>query len=676
MNLFRSEAQAGWLCPQTYQRDAQTQLIHRRGAHEAFHYSDGAASERHLSAVLRQAKDRSVGSSELADGIHDWASAYHLSAQRADLLRPIAPLLGRNTLEIGAGCGAITRFLGEQGGQVLALEGSINRAKMAHLRCQDLAQVSILVDNFQTANLLQPFDLITLIGVLEYSPKYIAAKDPVGFVLDRARSLLTQDGALVIAIENQMGLKYLSGAPEDHYSIPYLGIEDRYADLAVTFGRAELEALLQRHGFANCEFFYPFGDYKMPACIINQACADATDPFINDLVRGFSRHQPAYLPAFSEEAATGVATRNGLLSHLANSFLVVARVNKAVSLGGAVPRAWAYATTRAKPFAKETLFTKGPKGWSIARRRLHEDADMSQHPHVHLHLQNETALPGRLMYQAFLDIINTPGWGASHLAKWAEPWLGLLMASRKRPERAAASMPLPGSCIDCVPHNVMLCPDGSAVAFDQEWSVDTTVQLGHVMVRGLGMVLTRPRSLAVPASGTPTRVLSLVYQVMALLGLTVSEQEFADYCQAEFEFQQQSGGHPPSPQETLFFSAALQVRRNPGHMPFAPGSTQLTVQQQAKMLKPHFDRAYYVEHNADVKKSGFDPLLHYIAHGDSEGRAPCNWFSPTYYRKRHPDATSLGWPTLLHYVILGKHQGRDVAAPPVVPALAAAPAHS
>ncbi len=37
---------------------------------------------------------------------------------------------------------------------------------------------------------------------------------------------------------------------------------------------------------------------------------------------------------------------------------------------------------------------------------------------------------------------------------------------------------------------------------------------------------------------------------------------------------------------------------------------------------PHFNTAWYLEKNPDVKKSGMNPFVHYIMHGRKEGRAP------------------------------------------------------
>jgi hypothetical protein len=63
-------------------------------------------------------------STELAAGIIDWPSYYHLSHLPSNLLRPVSELLAGDVLEVGAGCGALTRFLGEAARTVVALDGS------------------------------------------------------------------------------------------------------------------------------------------------------------------------------------------------------------------------------------------------------------------------------------------------------------------------------------------------------------------------------------------------------------------------------------------------------------------------------------------------------------------------------------------------------------------------
>ncbi len=149
----------------------------------------------------------------------NWAIYYHLSPLRKNVLSWInygdEPL---KILELGAGCGAITSFLTTiPNAQITAVEGSLERAKVIQARCKGAENLTIhscSIDAFEPDT---PFDIITFIGVLEYSGKYAKGKDPFTSVLKRASDWLSDKGFLIVAIENQLGCKYISGCPEDHY---------------------------------------------------------------------------------------------------------------------------------------------------------------------------------------------------------------------------------------------------------------------------------------------------------------------------------------------------------------------------------------------------------------------------------------------------------------------------
>ena len=146
------------------QRDDR--VYSRQGASNDFAYSDGDACESYILQCLQQAQDLSTSSAELSLFIRDWPTRYHLSPRRADLLRPFQDdLSNKQVLEIGSGCGAITRFLGEAGAQVTALEGSYRRACISAARCHDLDNVLVICDNFSQFEAAVQYDVITLIGV-------------------------------------------------------------------------------------------------------------------------------------------------------------------------------------------------------------------------------------------------------------------------------------------------------------------------------------------------------------------------------------------------------------------------------------------------------------------------------------------------------------------------------
>ena len=134
-------------------------------------YLDG--SERYLYEVLKSTHDLSLLSAELKAAIKDWPSLYHFSTYRATIL-DCFNFQNREArvLELGAGCGAVTRWFGEHFDDVHAVEGSFQRAAVARLRCRDLSSVKVYASNFFDLDVDKQFDIVTLIGVLEYSHLY------------------------------------------------------------------------------------------------------------------------------------------------------------------------------------------------------------------------------------------------------------------------------------------------------------------------------------------------------------------------------------------------------------------------------------------------------------------------------------------------------------------------
>jgi SAM-dependent methyltransferase len=249
---------------------------------EGISYTDGFNVEQHLLASLKSANDLSALSEELIPHIIDWPSEYHFSRNRHCLLRPLGIKQGDRVLELGCGCGALTRYLGETGADVVSVEGGLKRAEIAAERCRDLKNVNVVCQNLlsfslEDLNFLseKKFDLVLLIGVIEYAPVFSDAESPIKSYLDKAGTFLKESGKLIIAIENKIGLKYLNGCTEDHMGEHFYGLNDLYdSKSAVTFGRKELVDQLGLSGFTHAVFYYPFPDYKLPTTILKDEAFD------------------------------------------------------------------------------------------------------------------------------------------------------------------------------------------------------------------------------------------------------------------------------------------------------------------------------------------------------------------------------------------------------------------
>lgn len=82
---------------------------------------------------------------------------------------------------------------------------------------------------------------------------------------------------------------------------------------------------------------------------------------------------------------------------------------------------------------------------------------------------------------------------------------------------------------------------------------------------------------------------------------------------------------------------------------------RITTRKQIKFLKACglFDEAWYATVNADVVKSGYDPVEHYVLYGAAEGRDPSSTFSTRDYLERNPDVAEAGVNPLVHYAKYG-----------------------
>ncbi len=517
-------------------------------AHRAeFGYSDGDAVEARLLAWVCAVADRRVLSEELRAGITDWPSRYHLSPLRANLLRPLAGWLnGKTVLEIGAGCGALTRYLGELGVSVEALEGSPRRAAIAAARCADLANVAVIADSFQHFAPAARFDVITLVGVLEYARLFYPAApgvDPVAALLAGARALLKPGGVLLLAIENQLGLKYFAGSREDHVAVPMHGIEDLYrADGVVTFGRAELGDHLDAAGLPARAWWYPFPDYKLPVSVLSEAAVSGRHGLdLAPLPMGSVVADPQVPPHwnFSLEQAWRVIFRNRLAGELANSFLVAAGA-AAADLPVADALVHHYAVDRRPVFAKAVAIRGAGDRAVVTAARLAPDAPVPALPLRH-HLCDAGFARGELWHGRLLALLNQPGWTPAAIAAWARTWLEHL--ARRAGVALQWHRRLDGHLVDAVPRNLMVA--GARGEFiDLEWELAGGVGFDHLFYRGLMLSLLGAASCAEPAPGQPIDMASLLVAVAAACGYRLGFKELAACHAAERQFQHWVHGGP------------------------------------------------------------------------------------------------------------------------------------
>lgn len=70
------------------------------------------------------------------------------------------------------------------------------------------------------------------------------------------------------------------------------------------------------------------------------------------------------------------------------------------------------------------------------------------------------------------------------------------------------------------------------------------------------------------------------------------------------------------------------------------------------------DTAYYLSSHPDVAKAKVDPIWHYVAFGEGEGRRPAPHFDPTFYLAANCDVRSANINALVHFEESGRWEGR------------------
>jgi 2-polyprenyl-3-methyl-5-hydroxy-6-metoxy-1,4-benzoquinol methylase len=502
-------------------------------------YSDGDETEQRIIDAIQSAEDLTSLSDELEIHCTDWPSSYHLSKRRGNLVRPFSEKLSlKNVLEIGSGMGAITRALGECGANVLALEGTLRRAYATRLRTKDLPNVIVMADNFNDLDLDLKFDVITLIGVLEYASLYSNSKEPQKDLLQKCFSMLKPEGCLLIAIENKLGIKYFAGAPEDHVGIPMFGLEDRYStNTAKTFGKHELNELLLLAGFSSVNFHVPVPDYKLTTSVIFEdglnnpefdSASIIKDSFILD------PQLPATL-SFVPELVIQSLDKNNLNLELANSFLVVA--NKGTSqLESNHSLAFHYTTNRKKEYCKYTEFRSTGEGVRVETVKMAKGN--TANPLRHVDLKSSPYVQGKILNEELFAILSQDNWPHNSVRKFYSRYFSYLKNLSSEIKQDLDDLFLPGKYIDLIPRNIVITAQDEWVAFDQEWETNGLVDIRQVIFRSI-LSISNISILGSDEKGQTHTLETLTYVIFDLLGLNITPKDIDSFLQIEASYQQQ-----------------------------------------------------------------------------------------------------------------------------------------
>lgn len=468
----------------------------------SFRYADGAESLLHRLFTQQELQEE-----HLWKVYQWWPLSYHLSPVRANLLRWIPwhrPNL--RVLEVGAGCGAITSYLCRVPAvqHIVAIEGAPQRAELIRLRCRYADHLEVVTTNAVDYRPEEPFDLVLLIGVLEYAGRYIPKPDAASYLLRWLRRCLKPDGYILVAIENPIGHKYLAGYREDHYGVPFESVSG-YPDYQGirTFDRKLLQTKLEEAGFPQQLWFYPFPDYKLPEVILAERsfCTEGFDwlTLMNLPTTDYSLPQK---PLFNEREFLHMIARNADPSAFMNSFLVIASE-------APLPSEWqsilaVKMRSLCDPVFRQTRYFIQKDGEITVQTvrgdcqnpsaPVEQQADYAERYYPHLknienlfidclwHRQYAEAAAALLRwYTTLLAHAESNAY-----APYDEPFEAFCRERMGRPLYTPNSQWLPPNYLDLTPRNCLLnVQSGEVTIIDQEWNLGIPLPLDLVTDRSM-----------------------------------------------------------------------------------------------------------------------------------------------------------------------------------------------
>lgn len=244
---------------------------------------------------------------------------YQLSSLRTGLLSWYPFRENANLLEIGAGFGGLTGLLCDKCTEVTATERSAHRASAIAKRWESKENLHVYAGEWSQISFGKKFDYIVITGIMERACGGSSDRNDYAQYLKKVSGLLKEDGILLVAVDNRLGLKYFCGAKESHGGKAFEGISHYpQGTRGYSFSREELKDIIKRAGLAQRQFYYPLPDYKMPQLIYSDSYLPEQN-LKERLIPYYLEHNT--LVASEQELYQDVV-ENGTFPFFANSFLV------------------------------------------------------------------------------------------------------------------------------------------------------------------------------------------------------------------------------------------------------------------------------------------------------------------------------------------------------------------
>ena len=239
---------------------------------------------------------------------------YYYSKFRENILNWYPISKNDEVLEVGSNYGELTGLLCDKAKYVYSLEADESKASINYRRNYELDNLDIEIIDFYSFKTDKRFDLIVLNNTIDYADS-ILMDNPYYSLLEKCKSLLNENGKILLITNNKMAIKYISTKynNDDYNDVDY--------DIR-TFNKTELELLFEKCGLSVNKFLYPYPDCRFPFEIFTDSTIDKITPSsinlpLNDELLCLYDIDDLYRDMMS----------NNTISYYTNSFLVELGLN-------------------------------------------------------------------------------------------------------------------------------------------------------------------------------------------------------------------------------------------------------------------------------------------------------------------------------------------------------------
>ena len=182
----------------------------------------------------------------------------------------------------------------------------------------------VSVGNIKEIEFEKKFDYIVLTDVMEFCRAFFHEID----FIKHFKSLLKEDGAIILTVENRYGIQNFSGA-ENSITIKPFDRINNFKDVPFlkSFSKPELENIFKKAGFENIDFYYPIPNHHMNREIISDEYL-SNSLFGRKIATKYSHYMINKNNAIDETNMIQDVAEMGMFPLFANSYIIVASDTK------------------------------------------------------------------------------------------------------------------------------------------------------------------------------------------------------------------------------------------------------------------------------------------------------------------------------------------------------------